>query len=157
MAPPFKRFALTFFPRPRTIHPSDLLLTYPKPPTLRLPVETARMQSITNLFSSSRSCCTLMTGSTPVAHECLPLPLYKYRFTFPTALLAEMPFFFIVRSSISFWNVLIRLPESEMLPPLMENPRNLNHRSGLRYSTFLGLSFMSISDNSDTTIRIAFS
>lgn len=51
------------------------------------------------------------------------------------------------RRSISFWKVLIRLDEREIILPLMLNPRNLNQWSAVKYSTFFGLSCMDFSDS----------
>ena len=41
------RFAFTLHPLPRTMQPSCPVLTYPRPPTFRLPVLTARRQMFT--------------------------------------------------------------------------------------------------------------
>lgn len=60
---------VTFFPRPREIHPIFCSLAKPRPPMRRLPVAVARRASRMNVDSVSMSSFTLMIGRTCVAHE----------------------------------------------------------------------------------------
>ena len=50
----------------------------------------------------------------------------------------------------------MRDDESETMPPLILNPKNLNQTSAARYSTFLGFSFMDLSSRRFWSVSIAF-